>query len=180
MVLWFTGLSGSGKTTLSERLRGELAAAGHPAVLLDGDTVRGGLCRDLGFSDADRRENIRRVAEMARLVADNDLLCLVAMVSPFRASREEARRIVGAGRFVEIHVSADLGECERRDVKGLYARARRGEVESMTGLTSAYEPPANPDLALDTAHAPIAENLRRLRELLARRGIPAGRDPASA
>ena len=178
IVLWFTGLSGSGKTTLSVRLRALLAAAGRPVVLLDGDTVREGLCRDLGFSDDDRRENIRRVAEMARIVADHGILCIVALVSPFRAAREAARDIIGAHRFIEIHVCADLTECERRDVKGLYARARKGEVALMTGVASIYEPPEHPDLALDTARVPIDENVQRVQDLLARRGIPCGHGAA--
>jgi adenylyl-sulfate kinase len=172
LVLWFTGLSGAGKSTLSESLRTRLKSAGYPVLVLDGDVVRNGLCRGLGFSEEDRRENIRRVAEVARLAADNGAICLVALVSPFRSAREEARSIIGADRFLEIHVSTSLTECERRDVKGLYAQARGGQVAVMTGLSSPYEPPLAPALTLDTAVLTPDESLVRLQALLENVGFP--------
>ena len=170
-VLWFTGLSGSGKSTLSNLLVEQLERAGRRVLVLDGDAVRTGLCRGLGFSDEDRRENIRRVAEVARLSADAGLICLVALVSPFRDAREMARQIVGPARFLEIYLSASLGTCEDRDVKGLYARARAGQVADMTGLTSPYEPPLSPDLCLDNAKLTKQESLQAVLELLQRRGL---------
>lgn len=149
-VLWFTGLSGAGKSTIANLVEKRLHALGHMTYLLDGDNVRHGLNRDLGFSDADRVENIRRVAEVSKLMVDAGLIVLVSFISPFRAERLMARERVEQGEFVEVYVSTSLAEAERRDVKGLYAKARRGEIKNFTGISSAYEAPENPELTVDT------------------------------
>ncbi len=146
--IWFTGLSGSGKSTIANLLEKRLHAQGRHTYILDGDNLRHGLNRDLGFTDADRVENIRRVAEVARLMVDAGLLVLVSFISPFRAERELARSLFAPGEFVEVFVDASLAECERRDPKGLYAKARRGELKNFTGIDSPYEPPLAPDVHL--------------------------------
>jgi adenylyl-sulfate kinase len=150
-VLWFTGLSGAGKSTLANLVDRQLLSLGHHSYLLDGDNVRHGLNRDLGFSDADRVENIRRVAEVAKLMVDAGLITLAAFISPFRAERRVARELFGAGRFIEIYVHAPLEVCMARDPKGLYRRAKQGQLERFTGIDSPYEPPEAPELTLDTA-----------------------------
>jgi bifunctional enzyme CysN/CysC len=149
-VLWFTGLSGAGKSTIANLVEKRLHALGHMTYLLDGDNVRHGLNRDLGFTDADRVENIRRVAEVSKLMVDAGLIVLVSFISPFRAERLMARERVEQGEFVEVYVSTSLAEAERRDVKGLYAKARRGEIKNFTGISSAYEAPESPELKIDT------------------------------
>ena len=149
-ILWMTGLSGAGKSTIADRLEQRLKALGRHTYLLDGDNVRHGLNRDLGFTDQDRVENIRRVAEVARLMVDAGLIVIVSFISPFRAERQMARAMVGGGEFVEIHVDAPLRVCEERDPKGLYAKARRGDLVNFTGIDSPYEPPRNPELRIDT------------------------------
>ncbi len=149
--VWFTGLPSAGKSTLANLLEQRLYAAGRHSYLLDGDNIRRGLNRDLGFTDADRVENIRRIGEVARLMFDAGLIVLVAFISPFRSEREVARALFPAGAFIEVFVDASIEECERRDVKGLYARARRGELRNMTGIDSPYEPPESPEVRLDTA-----------------------------
>jgi bifunctional enzyme CysN/CysC len=149
-VLWFTGLSGAGKSTIANLVEKKLHAQGQLTYLLDGDNVRHGLNRDLGFTDQDRVENIRRVAEVAKLMADAGLIVLVSFISPFRAERLMAREMLGEGEFVEIHVDTALADAEKRDVKGLYAKARRGELKNFTGISSPYEAPENPELRIDT------------------------------
>ncbi len=149
-VLWFTGLSGAGKSTIANLVEKKLHALGHMTYLLDGDNVRHGLNRDLGFTDADRVENIRRVAEVSKLMVDAGLIVLVSFISPFRAERLMARESVDQNEFVEIFVDTSLAEAERRDVKGLYAKARRGEIKNFTGISSTYETPENPEITLDT------------------------------
>jgi bifunctional enzyme CysN/CysC len=151
--LWFTGLSGSGKSTIANLLEKRLHADGKHTYILDGDNVRHGLNRDLGFTEADRVENIRRVAEVARLLVDAGLLVLVAFISPYRAERQFARSLFGTGEFIEIFVDTPLAECERRDVKGLYAKARRGELKNFTAIDSVYEPPQSPEIHLRTLGA---------------------------
>ncbi|MBU3693584.1 MAG: adenylyl-sulfate kinase [Rhodocyclaceae bacterium] len=150
-VLWFTGLSGAGKSTLADALECRLHQMGFLCYLLDGDNVRHGLCRDLGFSATDRIENIRRIAEVARLFVDGGLIVLTAFISPFRSDRDAARALVEPGEFVEIFVETPLAECERRDPKGLYRRARAGEIRDFTGIDSPYEAPLQPEIRLDTA-----------------------------
>jgi bifunctional enzyme CysN/CysC len=149
-VLWFTGLSGAGKSTIANILEKKLAAEGRHTYLLDGDNVRHGLNKDLGFTDADRVENIRRVAEVAKLMTDAGLITLVSFISPFRAEREMARKLLPKGRFFEVHVDTTLAEAERRDVKGLYKKARAGELKNFTGIDSPYEAPENPEIRIDT------------------------------
>ncbi|MTD37098.1 adenylyl-sulfate kinase [Erwinia sp. CPCC 100877] len=148
-VLWFTGLSGSGKSTVAGALEQALHARGVATYLLDGDNVRHGLCRDLGFSDDDRRENIRRVGEVARLMVDAGLVVLSAFISPHRAERQMVRELAGEGRFLEIFVDTPLAVCEARDPKGLYRKARAGELQNFTGIDSAYEVPEAPEARLD-------------------------------
>ncbi len=148
--LWFTGLSGSGKSTIANLVEKRLLASGHHTYLLDGDNVRHGLNRDLGFSAEDRVENIRRVAEVARLMVDAGLIVLVSFISPFRDERRMARERFAAGEFIEVFVDTPLEICERRDVKGLYAKARAGQIPNFTGIDSPYERPEHAELVLDT------------------------------
>ena len=150
VVLWFTGLSGAGKSTIANLVEKKLHAMGRHCYLLDGDNVRHGLTKDLGFTEADRVENIRRVAEVAKLMIDAGLIVLVAFISPFSAERAMARNMVGAGEFVEIFVDTPLDVAEARDVKGLYRKARRGELSNFTGIDSAYETPEAPEARIDT------------------------------
>ena len=150
-VLWFTGLSGAGKSTIANLVEKKLHAQGQLTYLLDGDNVRHGLNRDLGFTDQDRVENIRRVAEVAKLMADAGLIVLVSFISPFNSERLMAREMLAEGEFVEVHVDTSLADAEKRDVKGLYAKARRGELKNFTGISSPYEAPENPELRIDTA-----------------------------
>ncbi|SUW62523.1 Adenylyl-sulfate kinase [Buttiauxella agrestis] len=147
-VLWFTGLSGSGKSTIAGALEEALHKLGVSTYLLDGDNVRHGLCSDLGFSDADRKENIRRVGEVARLMADAGLVVLTAFISPHRAERQMVRELVGEGRFIEVFVDTPLSICEARDPKGLYKKARADELRNFTGIDSVYEAPENPEIHL--------------------------------
>ncbi len=149
--VWFTGLSGSGKSTVANLLEKRLHAEGRHTYLLDGDNVRHGLNRDLGFTEADRVENLRRVAEVAKLMVDAGLIVLVSFISPFKAERRAARELFGEGEFLEIHVSTPIEECEKRDVKGLYAKARRGELKNFTGIDSPYEAPEHAELTIDTS-----------------------------
>ncbi|MGM0677954.1 MAG: adenylyl-sulfate kinase, partial [Pseudomonadota bacterium] len=151
VVLWFTGLSGAGKSTIANRVEKKLHAAGQHTYLLDGDNVRHGLNRDLGFTDADRVENIRRVAEVARLMVDAGLIVLTAFISPFRSERRMARDLMEEGEFIEIFVDTPLEVAEERDPKGLYKKARRGELKNFTGIDSAYEAPEDPELHLQAA-----------------------------
>lgn len=149
--IWFTGLSGAGKSTLANALEVRLFEQGCHTYLLDGDNVRHGLCRDLGFADADRVENIRRVAEVAKLMVDAGLIVMVSFISPFAADRNMARGLFEPSEFVEVFVDAPLATCEQRDLKGLYAKARRGDLKDFTGIDSPYEPPQTPEVRLDTS-----------------------------
>lgn len=148
--IWFTGLSGAGKTSIAQAVQERLQAQGRLVYVLDGDVLRNGLNSDLGFNDQDRSENTRRVAEVARLMADAGVTVLVALISPFEDDRRKARALFDEGQFVEVFVDAPLLVCMRRDVKGLYAKAQQGGVSAMTGIGSPYEPPPQPDLRLET------------------------------
>ncbi|MBD1570721.1 adenylyl-sulfate kinase [Aliivibrio sp. S10_S31] len=147
-VLWFTGLSGSGKSTIAGALESKLAELGYHTYLLDGDNVRHGLCKDLGFSDHDRQENIRRIGELAKLMADAGLIVLSAFISPHRAERQMVRELLPEGEFLEVFVNTSLDECEKRDPKGLYKKARAGEIKHFTGIDSEYQQPLNPEIDL--------------------------------
>lgn len=156
-ILWFTGFSGSGKSTVAGALEQRLYGLGHHTYLLDGDNVRHGLNKDLGFSDEDRVENIRRIGEMSKLFADAGLLVLSAFISPFRADRQMVRELVEEGEFIEVFMDTPLEVCERRDPKGLYKKARRGEIRNFTGIDSAYERPDAPEVILNTAEQSVEE-----------------------
>ncbi|CAK6698144.1 adenylyl-sulfate kinase [Synechococcus sp. CBW1107] len=169
-ILWFTGLSGAGKSTLANAVNVELFQRGLATYLLDGDNVRHGLCKDLGFSDADREENIRRIGEVAKLFLDAGVITLTAFVSPFRADRDRARALVERGDFIEIHCSADLAICEQRDPKGLYAKARAGVIKEFTGISSPYEAPESPELLVDTSGR-LEENVAQVISYLERQGL---------
>lgn len=159
MVLWFTGLSGSGKSTLAHLVEEALFAKGCYTYLLDADNLRSGLNRDLGFSEPERRENIRRVGEVARLFTDAGLVVLAAFISPFREDRDRVRSLFQPEEFVEIYVKCTLDVCEIRDPKGLYRKARKGMIPDFTGIDSPYEEPASPELVVDTATLGIAESV---------------------
>jgi bifunctional enzyme CysN/CysC len=169
-VLWFTGLSGAGKSTIANLVEKQLLALGRHTYLLDGDNVRHGLNRDLGFTDADRVENIRRVGEVAKLMADAGLVVMVSFISPFRAERRMARSLFAEGEFYEVHVDTPLVEAEKRDVKGLYKKARRGELKNFTGIDSPYEPPENPEIYVDTTQSKAEESAAAIIEHLRRYG----------
>ncbi|WP_233968715.1 adenylyl-sulfate kinase [Pectobacterium polaris] len=170
VVIWFTGLSGSGKSTLAGALEQALHQRGVSTYLLDGDNVRHGLCRDLGFTDDDRRENIRRVGEVAKLMVDAGLVVLTAFISPHRAERKMVQDLLGEGQFIEVFVDTPLATCEARDPKGLYKKARAGELRNFTGIDSAYEAPEAPDSHLDGEQ--LVTNLTdQLLDLLGKRAI---------
>ncbi len=170
-VIWFTGLSGAGKSTLANALEHALFERGHHSYLLDGDNVRHGLNRDLGFSDADREENIRRIAEVARLFVDAGLIVMTAFISPFRADRQLARALLEGDEFVEVHVATPLEICEKRDPKGLYRKARAGEIPNFTGIDSAYEPPLAPEVVVDTASGDLSACVREMLSELERLAV---------
>lgn len=164
-ILWLTGLSASGKTTLAFELDRLLFQKGWRTFVLDGDNVRHGLCADLGFSAEDRAENIRRIGEVAKLFAQSGCIVITAFISPYRADRDHVRAIAG-DLFHEVHVATPLAVCEDRDPKGLYLRARRGEIEGFTGISAPYEPPLAPELVLDTSDLSVADSLSRLQEYM--------------
>lgn len=172
-TLWFTGLSGAGKTTLAQALSRTLNDSGRRCAVLDGDVLRRGLNRDLDFSTPGRSENIRRTAEVARLMNDAGLIVVAALISPSRADRAQASAIVGPQRFLEVHVSTPLAVCEAADVKGLYRRARQGDLPLFTGISAPYEAPEAPWLAIDPMRRGLQPAVRELRELLERIGSTA-------
>ncbi|MEB3166342.1 MAG: adenylyl-sulfate kinase [Cyanobacteriota bacterium] len=170
-ILWFTGLSGSGKSTLANAVNSALFEQGMACYVLDGDNIRHGLCSDLGFSDAARVENIRRIGEVSKLFLDAGVVVLTAFVSPFRADRDRARALVDAGDFIEIHCAAGLEVCEQRDTKGLYARARAGEIKDFTGISSPYEEPETPELRVDTGATDLEACVGQVLSYLERQGV---------
>lgn len=171
VILWFTGLSGAGKSTLAHAVEEYLYQQGCRAFVLDGDNVRHGLCGDLGFSEDGRKENIRRVGEVAKLFLEAGVIVLTAFISPFRDDRAQVRKLVPHGEFFEIYCACPLKVCETRDVKGLYKRARAGEIKDFTGLSSPYEEPVAPELALDTGSLSLEESVQKLITLLVDRGV---------
>ncbi len=180
LVIWFTGLSASGKSTIAGALEQILTRQGYHTYLLDGDNVRHGLCRDLGFSDADRQENIRRVGEVAKLMADAGLIALAAFISPFRADRRLVREILPDSQFVEVFVDADLTVCRERDPKGLYAKADRGEIKQFTGIDSPYEVPEVPEVHIQAGEVSVAEAVNQLLAYLHEIGaLHAGYEPVA-
>jgi len=168
-VVWLTGLSAAGKSTIATELERELFSQGKHAFVLDGDNMRHGLCSDLGFSPEDRKENIRRIGEVSKLFAEAGFVCITAFISPYRSDRDLARQIAPEGKFVEVFLNAPVEVCEQRDPKGLYARARAGEIKDFTGVSAPYEPPLNPDLELRTDKMTLPECvaviLERLRQI---------------
>ncbi len=178
--LWFTGLSGAGKSTIAHALEEALHNRGCRTIVLDGDNVRHGLCADLGFSEEHRRENIRRIGEMVKLFLDAGVMTLTAFISPYRVDRERVRALLGMGQFIEIYVRCSLDECERRDIKGLYKRARSGEIPNFTGVSSPYQQPDVPELVLDTDRNSIAECVARVLKYLEMEAVVQSSDTRSA
>lgn len=166
VMIWFTGLSGSGKSTIAIVLERELHKRGLLCRILDGDNIRSGINNNLGFTEADRIENIRRIAEVSKLFVDTGIITIAAFISPSNDIREMAANIIGKDDFLEVYVSTPIEECERRDVKGLYAKARRGEIKNFTGISAPFEAPAHPALTLDTSALSLKESVNKLLELI--------------
>ena len=166
VMIWFTGLSGSGKSTIAIALERELHKRGLLCRILDGDNIRSGINNNLGFTEADRIENIRRIAEVSKLFVDTGIITIAAFISPSNDIREMAANIIGKDDFLEVYVSTPIEECERRDVKGLYAKARRGEIKNFTGISAPFEAPAHPALVLDTSALSLEESVNKLLELI--------------
>ncbi len=178
-IIWLTGLSGAGKSSIANGLKRALLALGEPVCILDGDRTRCGLCSDLTFSPENRKENVRRISEVAKLFAGAGMICIVALVSPYRNDRLKARSIVKKGRFIEVYVNAPVEICEQRENKGLYAKARAGEIKEFTGISAPYEPPEKPEIELHTDKLTIAESVDKVLDFLkitARRGRWISRD----
>ena len=169
LMVWFTGLSGSGKSTIAIALERELHRRGLLCRILDGDNIRSGINNNLGFSEEDRVENIRRIAEVGKLFVDTGIITLAAFISPNNALRQMAAEIIGKKDFIEVYVSTPIEVCEQRDVKGLYARARRGEIKDFTGVSAPFEAPEHPDLSLDTSVLTLEESVEKLIELILKR-----------
>ena len=171
VILWFTGLSGAGKSTLAHAVEQVLFQQSCRTFVFDGDNVRHGLCSDLGFSQEDRVENIRRIGEMAKLFLESGTIALTAFISPYRADRERVRALVAPGDFIEIYCQCSLEICEQRDVKGLYAQARQGALPNFTGISSPYEAPENPELVIETGSQSLQESITQVIDLLRKRSI---------
>jgi adenylylsulfate kinase len=170
-IIWFTGLSGSGKSTLAHAVEKALFERGCRVYVLDGDNVRHGLCADLGFSEANRQENIRRVGEMAKLFMDAGMIVITALISPYRADRDKVRAIINANSFAEIYCSTPIEVCENRDVKGLYQKARSGEIRQFTGISSPYEAPKKPELAINAASVSIESSVTQVLHVIENLGV---------
>jgi len=170
-ILWFTGLSGAGKSSVAHAVEDRLFKLGCRTYVLDGDNIRHGLCKDLGFSDADRTENIRRIGEVSKLFIESGVMALTAFISPFRSDRDAVRELVNEGDFIEIYCKCDLSVCEERDVKGLYKKARAGEIPEFTGINSPYEEPLRPEITVDTAAQSIDESVDQIINALVERNI---------
>jgi len=170
-VLWFTGLSGSGKSTLANAIEKRLFETAHNTIVLDGDNIRHGLCSDLGFSKNDRQENMRRIGEVAKLFVESGTIVLAAFVSPYREDRELVRSRLPHGDFYEIYCECDLAVCEERDPKGLYARARKGEIDNFTGISAPYEEPIKPDMAINTGELSLEDEVAKILKQLKSKGL---------
>ena len=170
-IVWFTGLSGSGKSTVARAVEAALVRGGYPAFVLDGDNLRFGLNKDLGFSAEDRQENIRRVGEVSKLFADANVILLAAFISPYQRDRDAIRALLPTGRFVEVHVSTSIDVCAERDPKGLYAKAERGEISNFTGISAPYESPEDPELQLDTGELSLEDSVVQTIQCLTALGI---------
>ncbi len=170
-ILWFTGLSGAGKSTLAHAVEDALHEMKARTYVLDGDNIRHGLCKDLGFSDADRTENIRRIGEVAKLFTDGGVLALTAFISPFRSDRDAVRDLVPEGDFIEVFCKCSLDVCEERDPKGLYKKARAGEIPEFTGISSPYEEPNNPEVTVETDKQSLEDSVQQVLTVLRERGI---------
>ncbi len=171
VIVWFTGLSGSGKSTLAVALEKKLFELGHLSYRLDGDNIRHGLNKDLGFSPEDRVENIRRIGEVSKLFADAGLVVSTSFISPYRQDRDIVRALVPAGEFIEVFVKCNLAECEKRDPKGLYQKARAGEIPEFTGISAPYEEPTNPELVVETDKNSVADCLQQVLDYLQAKGF---------
>lgn len=180
VVVWFTGLSGSGKSTIAFTVEHALAAQDHLAYVLDGDNIRHGLNNDLGFCAADREENIRRIGEVSRLFADTGVIALSSFVSPYRSDRDKVRKLLAEGDFLEVYVNTPLEVCEQRDPKGLYKKARAGEIPNFTGVSDPYEAPLSPELEIHTADLTVEASAEKVLDLLADRGKIPARTPGEA
>jgi len=170
-VVWLTGLSGSGKTTIARALEERMTSDGYLCYVLDGDAIRRGLNSDLGFTAADRKENIRRVSEVAALFADAGVITITAFISPYRADRRRARSLLTGNPFIEVFLNTPLEVCEERDPKNLYRKARNGEISDFTGISAPFEPPENPEITLDTSKKSIVECVSEIREYLVAKGV---------
>ena len=170
VTIWLTGLSGSGKSTIAVELEHALLENKHQAYILDGDNIRHGLNKNLGFSPDDRSENIRRIGEVAKLFTDANIITITAFISPYRQDRDNARKLVKEGEFVEVYVECPLDVCEQRDTKGLYKKARSGEVKEFTGISAPYEEPLNPELTIDTSKLSLEESTRTILNYLEQKG----------
>jgi len=171
VVIWFTGLSGSGKSTLADAVEEELYGRGHLCYVLDGDNIRHGLNKNLGFSPEDREENIRRIGEVSKLFADAGLLTMTAFISPYRKDRDLARQLLKDGEFIEVFMTVPLEVAEQRDPKGLYKKARAGEIKEFTGISAPYEEPTNPELTIDTSELDLEQSRDRVIQYLEQQGI---------
>ena len=170
VTIWLTGLSGSGKSTIAVELEHALLENGHQAYILDGDNIRHGLNKNLGFSPEDRSENIRRIGEVAKLFTDANIITITAFISPYRQDRENARKLQKNGEFIEVYVKCPLEVCEQRDTKGLYKKARAGEVKEFTGISAPYEEPLNHEITIDTSKMPVEESIRAILKYLEEKG----------
>jgi adenylylsulfate kinase len=178
-VLWLTGLSGSGKTTIARKLEEHLMTAGHPCYVLDGDNIRHGLNSDLGFSETDRTENIRRISEVSALFADAGLIVITSFISPFKEDRQRARHKVPDGAFIEIYLDTSLEVCEKRDPKNLYKKARKGEIPDFTGISSPYESPDKAEIVLDTGKLSLEDCINHILDYFLKNNIIAGKPGAA-
>ena len=170
LTVWLTGLSGSGKSTIAVELEHALLENGHQAYILDGDNIRHGLNKNLGFSPEDRSENIRRIGEVAKLFTDSNIITVTAFISPYRADRDNARKLQKPGEFIEVYVKCPIEVCEERDTKGLYKKARAGEVKEFTGISAPYEEPENAEMIIDTSEMNLEQSVRAILEYLEEKG----------